>query len=231
MNTNKLDVMAVGAHPDDIEFGCGGILAKMSAQNKSMVFVDLTLGDKGTNGTPEIRKKEGEAAARILGAERVYLDFKDCEVFDTYEGRLKLVALIRKYKPRLILGPLWRGQQTHPDHLACGNMLRYACRYARFAKILPDIPIHTPEGILHYLYPGGEESDFIIDVSAHTENWKKMMACHSSQMQTMNFIDNVLRRASMLGVLIGKEYAQGLVKGNPIEIDDLMSVAKSTREI
>lgn len=225
-----VDIMAVGAHPDDIEFGCGGVLCKLAAQKKSMVLVDLTFGDKGTNGTPEIRKREAEEAAQLLGAERVFLGFKDCEIADNYENRLELVKVIRQYRPRLILGPMWKGEQNHPDHIATGQLLRAACRYARFGKILPEILPYRPEGILHV--PNlTMEPDFIVDVSDYVEDWKRLMGCHKSQHKTLPFTDLVLRRASYLGLLIGKAYGEGFVKGNPIEIDDLMAISRSAREL
>lgn len=226
-----VDILAFGAHPDDIEFGCGGILAKMAAQGKSIVMVDLTLGDKGTRGDPETRRKEGFQAAAVIGAERLVLDFKDCEILDSYEGRLQLVKVIRQKKPRLVLAPMWKGTMTHPDHLACGIMARYACRYARFAKILPDIPIHWPEGILHYLSPSDQEADFLIDVSDHVDTWKKMMACHATQMKGFQYDFWNVTAATRWGVLMGVEHAQGLAKGNPIVIDDPFVVSKSTREL
>ncbi len=225
-----VDVLAFGAHPDDIEFGCGGILAKLAKQNKSIVMVDLTLGDKGTNGTPEIRRLEGEKAAQLIGAKRIYLDFKDCEVFDTYPARLELVKVIREYRPKLVLAPMWKGEQNHPDHLACGVMARYACRYARFSKILPEIPVHTPEGILHY-FSRQLSYDFLVDISDHYEVWKQMMLCHASQMKTFEYSEWSMRVSSQLGVLIGKKYAQGLIKGNPVEVDDVMAIAKGTRDL
>lgn len=118
------DILAFGAHPDDIEFGCGAILAKMAAEGKKIVMVDLTLGDKSTNGSPEKRAKEGENAAGLIGAKRVYLDFFDCEIIDTYEGRVKLVKVIREHKPRLVIASMWKGEQNHPDHISCEKMER-----------------------------------------------------------------------------------------------------------
>lgn len=226
-----IDILAFGAHPDDIEFACGGILAKMAAQKKSIVMVDLTCGEKGLHGSPEERRQEGEKGSAVIGATRVFLDFKDCEVFDSFEGRLKIVKVIREYKPRLVLAPYWKGEQNHPDHIACGQMVRYACRYARFAKILPELPIHWVEGILHYYPLACEKLDFIIDVSDHIETWVKMMRCHKSQMQTFEYDAWNLRLAAKLGVLIGKPYAQGLVKGHPIIVDDLMTISRGAREI
>lgn len=227
-----VDILAFGAHPDDIEFGCGAILARMAAQNKTIVMADLTNGEKGTHGSCEIRRAEGEASARIIGAQRICLDFTDGEIVDTYEGRLKMVRAIRHYRPRLVLASMWKGEQTHPDHLACGLMARYACRYARFAKILPDLAPHRPQGILHYLSPTQEQYlDFLVDVSEYVDVWKQMMLCHQSQMKTFNYVDWNFREASKLGVLIDKPYAQGLAKGNPIEIDDLMFISKGTQEL
>lgn len=227
-----VDILVFGAHPDDIEFGCGGILARSAAEGKSIVMVDLTLGDKGTFGSPEIRRKESEASAKLIGAQRIFLDFPDCEVLDTYEGRLKLVRVIRQYRPRLVLAPLWKGEQNHPDHIACGVMARYACRYSRFAKIAPELPPYQPEGILHYLHACHDnDAHYIIDVSEYVEIWKQMMLCHQSQMQRFNYADWNLRVASKLGVLINKPYAQGLTQGNPVEIDDIMAVSKGIQEL
>lgn len=227
-----VDILAIGVHPDDIEFGCGGILARMASEGKSIVMVDLTSGEKSTNGTPEERRREGEAAAKLIGAKRYFLDFVDCEVFDTYEGRLKLVRAIRQHRPKLVLAPLWRGVGNHPDHLACGLMARYACRYARFRKILPEIPPHTPEGILHYpnLHNDGE-IDFLVDISEHVETWKQMIDCHETQMRTYDFSSWNLRHAAKLGAMINRPYAQGLIKGQPVVVEDLMAIGKAAQEI
>ncbi len=226
-----VDILAIGAHPDDIEFTCGGILAKMASQGKSIVMVHLTSGERGTNGTPEIRRKEAKNAADVIGAEVVILDFPDCGVFDNYEGRLKLVEVYRKFKPRLVLGPYWKGEQNHPDHIAAGLLSRNACRYSRFAKILPDLPIHRPDGILHCMTPMISVPDFLIDISDHMEAWRKMIQCHESQMKTMDFMEITHTVAGRLGMMMGVPYAQGLMKGNPLFIDDIMTISKGTREV
>ena len=191
-----VDILAIGAHPDDIEFACGAILAKMADQGKSIVMADLTLGEKGSCGTPETRRKESESAASVIGAKRVFLDFVDCEIVDSYKGRLKLVSLIREHQPRLVIAPMWKGEQNHPDHLACGLMARYACRYARFRNILPDTPTHWIEGILHCPPPANEVADILIDVSGYVDIWVKMMQCHKTQMQTFPYDDWNKRIAS-----------------------------------
>lgn len=227
-----VDILAIGAHPDDIEFGCGGILAKMAAQGKSIAMLVLTLGEMGTHGTPDVRRQECNEAAQLIGATRFFLDLGDCQLMDTYEGRLELVKVIRECKPRLVLAPFWKGERNHPDHVACGAMARYACRYARFEKILPDVSTHRPEGILHYP-PGGYTGpiDFIVDVTDHVEIWKEMINCHHSQLLTLPYLDWNLRIASRLGVLIHKPYAQGIIKGNPVVVDNLMDIAQGTVEL
>lgn len=226
-----VDIIAFGAHPDDVEFGCGGIIAKMASEGKRVLIVDLTLGDKASNGSAEVRRQEGIEAARILGAERICLDFKDCEIFDTYENRLKLVQVLREHRPELVLAPLWKGESNHPDHIAAGQMIRYACRYARFKSILPELPVHHVGGVLHYLHHLHGVPDFYIDISAFVDQWKASIEAHKSQMQTLPYLDWNLRVASANGVFAGADYAQGLVKGNPVIIENLMELANQVREL
>lgn len=225
------DILAIGSHPDDIEFACGAILAKMASQGKSIVMADLTRGEMGSSGDPETRQKESVAAAAVIGARRVFLDFKDCQIADSHEGRLKIVKLIREVKPKLVIAPMWKGEQNHPDHIATGLMARYACRFSRFCKILPELPIHWVDGILHYPPPSYENLDFLVDVSDFVKPWVEMMRCHKTQMKTFPYDQWNQRLASKLGMLMGCDYAQGLVKGNPIVIEDLMDVSKGAREI
>lgn len=226
-----VDILVFGAHPDDCEFACGGILCKMAAEGKSIAIVDLSLGDKGSNGTIDQRREEGFKAAKLLGVKREYLDFHDCEIIDNYPNRLKLVEAIRKYQPKLVLAPLWKGEQNHPDHIACGLMARYACRMARFRTILPDLPTHRVGSILHYLFPVHDQPDFLVDVSSYVDKWKKLMSCHQTQMKSNDYIDWNLKAAARYGIMTGTNYAQGLIKGNPMIIDDLMNLSKSSLEI
>jgi bacillithiol biosynthesis deacetylase BshB1 len=227
----SVDILAFGAHPDDIEFGCGAILAQCAARGSKIAMVDLTLGDKGSQGTPEERRQEALRSAQLIGAERLFLNFRDCQVIDTYEGRLELVRMIRHFKPKLVLAPIWQGEVNHPDHFACGTMARYACRYARFKQILPELPIHTPQGILHYAHPIQKNPDFLIDVCDAVERWKEMILCHASQLKNRPYLQRCLTAAAHWGSLIGVEYAQPLVKGNPIVIKDPLSIAQGTIEI
>lgn len=225
-----VDILAFGAHPDDVEFGAGAILAKMASYGKSIAIVDLTLGDKGTNGSPPIRKKEGEKAAQYIGATRDFLGFSDTEVEDTYAATLKLVEVIRELRPSLVLAPFWEGVQNHPDHIACGKLARKACRFAAFSKILPELEAWRPDGILHYPGPSLENINILVDVTPFVDVWKKMMGAHESQMKTFDYLEWNLKRAEALGVRIGSSFAQGLIASNPIVVEDIMDVARGVRE-
>ncbi len=226
-----MDIMAIGAHPDDVDFGCGGILCREAARGRKIVIVDLTVGEMGTNGTPKLRRQEGLDAAATIGAERIVLGLPDCGVRDTDENRLRLVEVIRHYRPRLVLAQQPHGVGQHPDHFAAGTLARIACRFARFAKVLPEHPVHWVEGILHYGGATPEEATFLVDVTEHMETWRAMMACHASQMKTFNYVERVLDISQHYGILIGTQYAQGLTQRNSVVIDDILSVSKGTREL
>lgn len=225
------DILAVGAHPDDVDFSIGGLLAKLAKDGYTITSLDFSLGEKGTNGTCEERKRESINAAKIIGAKKIFLDFVDCEIFDTYENRLKIVEVIRNVKPKLVLAPYWKGSMGHPDHVACGQMCRYGVRYARFKNILPKLDPHRPKGILHYLFPSQQKPNFLVDVTEHVDTWKKMIESHTTQLKTNDYLGWNLRAAEHWGDMIGTKYAQGLIASNPIVVDDLMHVSQGTLEI
>lgn len=226
-----VDILAFGSHPDDIEFGCGGILCQTASEGKSIAMTHLTYGEKSSNGNLEKRREEAYHSAKIIGAEISFLTLKDSEIFDNKENRIEIVKIIRKYKPQLILAPFWKGEQNHPDHTASGKLARIACRYARFPEILPEIPPHTPGNILHYLPPFHQNPDFLIDVSKYVETWKSMMRCHTSQLKTYRYDEKYLQISRSWGLAIDVAFAQGLIKGNPVQIRDIMTCSKGSREI
>lgn len=229
--TKAFDVLAIGAHPDDVDFCIGGVLAKMAAEGGRVAILDLTLGEKGTHGTPEIRKKEGERAAEVIGAARFFLDFNDGSIVDSPDGRKKIAAVIRELMPKLVLAPLWKGEMSHPDHFASGQLARNAVRYARLEKMVPNTNKHQVDGILHYLFPYQENPDFLIDITPYKDLWKEMMMCHASQLKTFDYVGWNMRSARKFGDMAGVEYAQGLIKGNPVIVDSPLTISKGTREV
>ena len=219
------DILAIGAHPDDIEFGCGGILAREAKRGKSIVFVDLTRGEMGSNGTPEIREQEAMEAAAVIGAERTMLGLPDCGINDGHLA--EVMAVIRHYRPRVILAPYFEGQGTHPDHIACGLLVRKAARYVRLKKMGDP---HIVQNVLHYPARHFFLPDFLFDISNVVETWKEMISCHKSQMETKNYLDLCLRQSAGWGIHINAAYAQCLIKGNPAVIDSLDAISKGTIE-
>lgn len=228
---SPVDILAFGAHPDDIEFGCGGILAKAVTAGYRVALCDLTAGECASHGSTKERRREALAAATLLNAERICLDLDDCSLYDTSKHRERLVEVIRLTRPHLILAPCWEGTRHHPDHLATGLLARTACRLARFPSLLPKLPPHRVQGILHYLSLVEGKADFISDISSEVETWKQLICCHESQLQTLPYLDWCLKNAAYWGMQIGTQYGQPLIKSNPICIEDPMAIARGTVEL
>src|SRR5581483_7498865 len=115
-------ILAIGAHPDDIEFGVGGLMIKESEKGSQIKYVICSLGEAGSNGTPEERKKEAEESAKMVGAEIEFLDFGgDCHIADTPENAIKIAEILRKFKPDVVLAPELQRNQ-HPDHYAVSKI-------------------------------------------------------------------------------------------------------------
>lgn len=235
----KIDLISIGAHPDDVEVGAGGVLVKMKKLGYSTGIVYLTEGEMGTGGTTGTRKKEAEDAARILGAELLErLNFGDCKVQDNYESRLEVARLIRKYKPTIILAPYWEGghgkRQGHPDHLACGKIVINAANYARLKKMPLDEEPHTVNQIFHYFLPPEIPPTFIVDITDEFETWMAALKAHKSQFMNpekdRDYIWSLESMARGFGNPIGAKYGQGFVIGEPMRIENLFCLAQKTGE-
>ena len=209
MNTKK--ILAFGAHPDDVEFGCGGLLIKEIENGAQVKIVICSLGEAGTNGTPESRKEEATNAAKFIGAEVEFIDLGgDCHIGYIPENSMKLAGIIREYKPNIVLTTS-QTENQHPDHKAVSKLAHAASRMARYGglKELNNNPVHAIDAL--YYYPSSAEfdkkPDLIIDVSAQYDKWEKAMSMHESQMKTRGYINLVQSRARALGASIGVEYA------------------------
>ncbi|MDX1565436.1 MAG: bacillithiol biosynthesis deacetylase BshB1, partial [Phycisphaeraceae bacterium] len=164
----NMDVLAIGAHPDDGEMTVGGTLAKMVSRGRSVAIVDLTRGEMGTRGTPETRRAEAEEAARVLGvSERVNLALPDGLLRDTDEGRRLLIEQIRAFRPSLVLAPYPR--DMHPDHVAAGQMVEAVMYPVRFANHPAGGEPHRPREFLFYMSHFTFEPSFVVDISDHHE--------------------------------------------------------------
>lgn len=221
----KVDILAIGAHPDDVELGCGGTIAKLISEGKKVAIVDLTQGELGTRGTNETRAIEAAEASKILGiSARENLKMKDGFLVNSEEYQLEIVKVIRKYQPGIVLCNAT--DDRHPDHAKAAKLVSDACFLSGLIKIqtLNDGESQEawrPKQIFHYMQWKNVEPDFVIDISGFLN--KKMEACLAYKTQfynpsstepmtpiaTKNFLDSLTYRAQDLGRISGVEYAEG----------------------
>jgi len=227
---SHVDLMAIGAHPDDVEVGCGGLLAKLNGRGYRCGIVYLTRGEMGTGGTAAIREQEAKEAADVLGAKILAtFDFGDCRVADNFESRLAVAQLIRRHKPKIIMAPYWQGghgkRQGHPDHLAAGQIAINAANYATFKKLpIEDEPFRI-KAMFHYFLPPEVSPTFVVDITEQFDTWMQALKAHKSQFlnpeKDRDYIWSLESMARSYGGIIGVKYGQGYVIGEPMKIDDI----------
>ena len=240
----KLDILAFGAHPDDVEISAGGTLAMQQSLGYKCGIVDLTRGDLGTRGTPEIRDQEAMDAARELGIRvRENLGFRDGFYRNDEEHQIEVIRMIRKYRPEIILAnaPVDR----HPDHGKGGELVKTASFLSGLHKIETvnngeAQEAYRPRLVLHYIQFQNLTPDIILDIGDFIK--AKMAAIrayrsqfydpNSSEPDTVisgkNFLDSIEYRARDMGRLIGTDYAEGFISPQDLGISDLMTL-HSTR--
>jgi len=222
-----MNILAIGPHPDDIEFGCAAILIKEVRRGNRVKALVLSRGEAGSNGTPEGREAEARAAAKAIGAEIEFLDFGgDCHMRHTPKYSLQLAAEIRTFQPSIVLAPHPQGNQ-HPDHVAVARLARDACRLARYGGLGP---VHKVGALYFYTITQHlMKPDLVIDISGVVGEWERAMKCHASQMASKNYLDLQLTAARLLGLTIGVEYAMGLWVNDPVRVDFLSDISLSSR--
>ena len=235
----KLDILAFGAHPDDVELGCGATIAKEIARGKKVGIIDLTRGELGTRGTAEIRDNEAANAAKILGIEvRENLGFADGFFVNDKEHQLAVIKMIRKYRPKIVLCNAI--DDRHIDHGKGSKLVSDACFLSGLIKIKTTSDTTEaqqeawrPKTVYHYIQWKNIEPDFVVDVSGYIEKKTKAILAYSSQfydpdskdpetpISSKNFIDSVNYRARDLGRLIGVAYAEGFTTERYAAVDHL----------
>lgn len=229
-------LLVVGAHPDDVEFGCGGIVAREAAAGREIFIVIGTRGEAASHGTPEQRAAEAQAGAAALGAKVEFLDLGgDTAVSGTREHVLRVAAVIRRVRPGVVLAPTVTLDQ-HPDHAAVGRIVRDAARLARYGGV-PELKAaggaHAIGALLHYaITPEGEprgETPVVIDVSSVVATWEAAMRAHGSQAATRDYVALQLARARVLGLRAGVEYAMALWPAEPLVFDGLAALGRGAR--
>ncbi|MFO1487128.1 MAG: PIG-L family deacetylase [Verrucomicrobiota bacterium] len=235
--TNTAPLLVFGAHPDDIEFGCGGVIAKESQAGRSAHFVICSRGEAGTNGTPKQRVAESKRAARILGANIEFLKLDgDAHLEIRAAHAIRLARIIRQLRPQILLAPSVVENQ-HPDHWRLGKLVRDAARLARFGglKELRQLKPHAVGQLFFYAVTAEAEprdiSPILLDVSAPevVSAWKSAMEAHASQLATRNYVELQLTRARLLGARAGVSHAIALFPNDPPVFDSLALAGRAAR--
>jgi bacillithiol biosynthesis deacetylase BshB1 len=217
-----VDLLVFGPHPDDLEIGLGGAIAKHVALGHRVGLCDLTRGELGTNGTPDERLQESEAARKVLGADwRENLGLPDGDIGGDPSHRRMIVELIRRARPRTIAIPYDRDR--HPDHVAASRLLTRAAFLSGLARYSAGGDKWRADWLLYYFINDSTRPSFVVDVSAHYETKRAALACHTSQftppssgvaatrLNTPRFQQLIESRDAQFGALIGVEHAEGVV--------------------
>ena len=228
-------LLAFGAHPDDIEFGCGGVIAKETRAGRAAHFVTCSRGEAASHGTPKQRVAESKKSAALLGATVEFVEFNgDAHLEVRAAHAIKLAGLIRRAKPGIVLAPSLVENQ-HPDHPRLGQLVRDACRLARYGgvKELRRAPAHAIEQLYYYAVTGEAEpvniTPVLIDVSPPEilADWTAAMEAHGSQISARNYIELQLTRARLRGLRAGVGHAIALFPNDPLVLESLNQAGRS----
>lgn len=236
----KLDILAIGAHPDDVELGCSGILAKEVSRGKKTGILDLTRGELGTRGSAEIRDQEAADAARILGLSmRKNLGFSDGFFTNNAAHQLEIIRILRKYRPEIVLCPAV--DDRHIDHAKGSRLASDACFLSGLKKIETTFQENKqtpwrPKAVYHYIQWKDLKPDIVVDISGFIDKKLEAVRAYKSQfhdpeskepethVSSVNFLESVSYRARNLGRLIGTEYAEGLTVERYPAVDSLFDL-------
>jgi len=238
----KLDILAFGAHPDDVELGCGATIAKATFNGKKVGVVDLTEGELGTNGTIETRYAEAEAASKILGLSvRENLKFADGFFENNKAHQLEVIKMIRKYKPEIVLCNAI--QDRHIDHGKGSKLVSDACFLSGLVKIETELDGKPqekwrPKHVYHYIQWNNIKPDFVVDVSGFIDAKMNSVFAYKTQfyfpergenepktpITSKNFTDSLKFRAVDLGRLIGKDHGEGFTVERYVAVNSLFDL-------
>lgn len=234
---NKLDILAFGAHPDDVELGCSGTLAKEISLGKKVGIIDLTRGELGTRGSAEIRDKEAAAAAKILGVSvRENLQFRDGFFTNDEKHQLEIIKMLRKYQPEIVLCNAI--QDRHIDHGKGSKLVSDACFLSGLRKIETELngenqQAWRPKVVYHYIQWQNIEPDFVVDISGFMQKKLDAVMAYDSQfynpdskepispITSKNFLDSITYRAQDLGRLVGVDFAEGFTTERYLAVNSL----------
>jgi bacillithiol biosynthesis deacetylase BshB1 len=233
----KLDIVAFGAHPDDVELGCSGTIAKEISFGKKVGVVDLTRGELGTRGSVEIRNAESAKASEILGISvRENLDMRDGFFINDEAHQMKIIQIIRKYQPEIVLCNAIRDR--HIDHGKGSKLVSDACFLSGLRRIETTLDgriqeAWRPKLVYHYIQWENIEPDFVVDITGFTDKKEASILAYSSQfytedskepvtpIATKNFLESIHYRSQDFGRLVGVEYAEGFTVERYVAVNSL----------
>ncbi|MCP5053883.1 MAG: bacillithiol biosynthesis deacetylase BshB1 [bacterium] len=238
---DKVDILAIGAHPDDCEMFAGGMLLKMKDFSYKIGVCDLSQGEAGTYGTAESREEEVKKSSAVLGLDtRITLDFPDGNIRDTQENRLQIIEVIRGLRPELVFSFVDRPLR-HPDHSYCGKMVRECCFLAALQQIETQSPAFRPSSFIGFPELTFEKPNFVLDVSDVWDTRQEAIMCFNTQVippgeddsqtktliRSQSFWDIQEARGTMAGAAIGVRYGEPFYCDNPPRlIDPLRAFAR-----
>jgi len=234
---NKIDILIFGAHPDDIELGCGGTILSEIEEGKTVGLIDITEGELGTRGSAEKRKQESDKASKILGVDfRLNLGMRDGFVKNDENSQYEIIKLIRKYQPEIIIcnAP----DDRHIDHPEASKLVVSSSFLSGLVKIRTEIDNKIqnpwrPKNIYHYIQWKNLEPTFVVDISKHIENKMKAVLSYGSQfynpeskepttlISSEKFLDSITARSADFGRLIGVEHAEGFISNKLVGVKSL----------
>ncbi len=220
MDNQKVDILAFGVHPDDVELSCSGTILKHIDLGYSVAVIDLTRGELGSRGSADLRIKESEKASKVLKLiARENLGMQDGWLRNTPENQIKVISAIRKYKPDIVLANAL--DDRHPDHGRAAKLVAESCFYAGLIKIETGQEKWRPKALYHYIQDQNLVPDFVVDISSQIERKMESILCYSSQFyekdQTgpktpisgKDFLDFIKAKNKSMGRSIQVDYAEG----------------------
>jgi len=229
----RLDALAIGAHPDDVEFVCGGTLMKLKSLGYRVGILDMARGEMGTRGSAQIRTAESAHAASILGLDvRDNAELPDGRIWLNEESRVRLVRKIRQYRPLIIFTHFW--DDPHPDHAHTCQIVREAAHVAGLAKYDWETgqARHRPQSIAHFMFPRTVAPSFVVDISEFADRKLASAMAYRSQIfdpssteletnvSSEMFLKRLDARHRFYGSLIGTEHGEGFIVKETLNVND-----------
>lgn len=237
-DANQIDILAIGVHPDDVELGCSGTLMKHIAKGEKVVVLDLTQGELGSRGTIDTRYQEADAAAKLMNIEeRVNLKFRDGFFKNDEAHQLKLIEVIRHYRPRIVITNAYHDR--HPDHGRASQLTETACFLSGLRKIITqwegkEQEAWRPARVFHYIQDRYIQPDLVVDISEYMDQKVEAVSCYGTQffsqpgdgepetyISRSGFLEQIKARAVEMGHKIGTKYGEGFCCKAVLGVQDL----------